>query len=75
MMKTLKLKTTTLKISGMSCAACVGHVTRALQALDGVQSAEVRLADGQATVTYDPTQVQISQLQEAVVGEGYEATR
>ena len=57
----------------MMCDACVGHVTKALSELPGVQTAKVSLADAQATVTYDPTKVQISQLQEAVADEGYEA--
>lgn len=58
----------------MSCAACVGHVTRALQGLDGVQSALVSLADRQAVITYDPAQVKTSQMVEAIVEEGYEAS-
>ena len=39
------MQTETLDVQGMSCEACVGHVTRALQGLDGVQSAQVSLAD------------------------------
>ncbi len=67
------MQTETLHVEGMSCAACVGHVTRALQGLDGVQSAQVSLADKQATVTYDPARVQAAQMVEAIVEEGYEA--
>jgi len=66
--------TETLDVHGMSCGACVGHVTRALQALDGVQSAQVSLADKQAVVTYDPAKVQASQMVESIVEEGYEAS-
>lgn len=68
------MQTETLDVQGMSCGACVGHVTRALQALDGVQSAQVSLADEQAVVTYDPAKVQAAQMVEAVVEEGYEAS-
>ena len=68
------LQTETLDIQGMSCEACVGHVTRALQELDGVQSAQVSLADRQAVVTYDPAKVQRAQMAEAVADEGYEAS-
>jgi len=58
----------------MSCGACVGHVTRALQGLDGVQSAQVSLQDKQAVVTYDPAKVQVARMAEAVADEGYEAS-
>ena len=68
------MQTETLDVQGMSCGACVGHVTRALQALDGVQSAQVSLQDKQAVITYDPARVQVAQMVEAVAEEGYEAS-
>jgi len=37
--------TTNLKVSGMMCQACVGHVTKALQSVPGVQSVLVELPD------------------------------
>jgi len=68
------MQTETLNIDGMSCAACVGHVTRALEGLGGVQSARVSLDDNRAVVTYDPDKVQAPQMLEAVAEEGYEAS-
>lgn len=68
------METKVLKVQGMSCEACVAHVTRALRALDGVQAADVDLSAAQATVTFDPAQVQISQMVTAVEDEGYEAS-
>ncbi len=68
------MQTVTMSVEGMSCGACVGHVTRALQGLDGVQSAQVSLQDKRAVVTYDPTKVQVAQMTEAVADEGYEAS-
>ena len=68
------MQTETLDVRGMSCAACAGHVTRALLGLDGVQSAQVSLTENQAVVTYDPVQVQVAQMTEAVAEEGYEAS-
>lgn len=56
------------------CAACVGHVMRALEGLNGVQSAEVSLEDKQAIVTYDPSKVQAAQMVDAITEEGYEAS-
>jgi heavy metal translocating P-type ATPase len=38
-------------VEGMSCAACVGRVERALKAVPGVGSAAVNLATGRAEVT------------------------
>ena len=68
------MQTQIFVVRGMSCGACVGHVTRALQALGGVQSAEVSLEDEKAIVTYDPARVQVGQMVEAVAEEGYEAS-
>jgi heavy metal translocating P-type ATPase len=45
-------QTISLSIEGMSCASCVGRVERALNAVDGVKSAQVNLATERATVTY-----------------------
>ena len=39
-----------IKIEGMSCEHCVGHVKEALQALQGTSSVEVNLAEKQAIV-------------------------
>jgi copper chaperone CopZ len=63
--------TTQLKISGMSCEMCVRHVTNALQGVEGVESANVSLEQGSATVEHDG--VDISAMLEAVREEGYEA--
>ena len=40
-----------LAVTGMTCASCVSHVERALQAVPGVLSAQVSLADQTARVT------------------------
>lgn len=39
-----------LKVSGMTCGACVRHVTAALQPLAGVERVEVDLAAGLALI-------------------------
>lgn len=44
---------TILEVSGMHCGACVGHVTKALQSVSGVQSATVDLQNGTATVQHN----------------------
>lgn len=65
------MQTTNLKITGMSCEACVSHTTKALQAVPGVHSATVSLETQSATVQHDG--VDPAKLADAVVEEGYEA--
>lgn len=60
-----------LKISGMSCGACVGHVTKALQSVPGVSSALVDLESKSARV--EGENLDLKQLQAAVEEEGYSA--
>jgi len=56
----------------MSCAACVGHVERALLAVDGVQTVRVSLLTNDARVEMDKD-VPWETLAKAVDGAGYEA--
>ncbi len=42
---------TTLKVTGMTCPHCVMNVTKALQAVPGVESADVSLERGEAVVS------------------------
>jgi Cu+-exporting ATPase len=60
-----------LSITGMTCAACVGRVERALQKVDGVLGATVNLATERATVTYLPAQTSLAHLKRAVRDAGY----
>jgi len=64
--------TVTVAIEGMSCASCVLRVERALQAVPGVESAVVNLANEKATVRFDPEAVGIDVLQAATAEAGYE---
>ena len=45
----------TLKIQGMMCGHCEAHVKKALEAIDGVSSAEVSHTSGTAVVTLSQT--------------------
>ena len=64
----------TLKISGMTCAGCARRVETALSKVPGVSSANVNLMTEQASVEYDPAQVQPPALVAAVDNAGYGAT-
>jgi len=60
-----------LGVTGMTCAACVRRLERALQKLDGVLEAMVNLATERATVRYLPASVSLAQLKRAVREAGY----
>ncbi|GIX47182.1 MAG: haloacid dehalogenase [Candidatus Tectimicrobiota bacterium] len=61
-----------LPIGGMRCASCAAHIEKALQALPGVQAAQVNFATQRATVQFDPTAVSVAQLAEAIAALGYQ---
>ena len=64
--------TTELKVEGMSCQMCVGHVTRALSEVPGVKSSSVDLEAGRATVQHEGADVKM--MIDAVEEEGYTAS-
>jgi len=63
----------TLKIEGMTCAACVRAVERAVKKLNGIENAEVNLATEKLTVSYDPYLIRVSEIKKAVEKAGYKA--
>jgi copper chaperone len=64
------MSTTTLEVSGMSCQHCVAAVTRALKKVPGVESAQVSLEAGRATVAGSAS---VERLVQAIEQEGYRA--
>ena len=63
----------TIPVSGMTCAACSGRVQRTLEQASGVESANVNLMTGAATVAYDPSVTSPEQLVETIRATGYGA--
>jgi Cu+-exporting ATPase len=61
-----------LQIEGMTCASCVSRVEKALKAVPGVADAAVNLATEKATVRLLSGTVDMSALEAAVRGAGYE---
>ncbi|MHB1294903.1 MAG: heavy metal translocating P-type ATPase [Anaerolineae bacterium] len=61
-----------LPIEGMTCAACVRHVERALSKVEGVLSVNVNLATERASVEYLPGMVTLEMLRDAVRAAGYD---
>lgn len=64
-------KQVTLPVTGMTCASCAMRIERGVKKVVGVAGAQVNLATEQATITYDPQQVQPQQLVNAVENTGY----
>ena len=62
----------TLSVGGMTCAACVARVERALTAAPGVELATVNLATRQAKVRYNPRLTNPGALTRVVTDAGYE---
>ncbi|MGH7507535.1 MAG: heavy-metal-associated domain-containing protein [Longimicrobiales bacterium] len=67
------MKTVTLRVEGMSCGHCLAAVTRALESVEGVRTANVDLGAGRAVVEYDEGATSPGELVGAVMDEGYTA--
>lgn len=62
-----------LKIEGMTCAACSRAVERVVSKLDGVESASVNLASEKLSVSYDGSKLRLSDIKKSVEKAGYKA--
>nr|WEG90124.1 heavy metal transporting ATPase 5.2 [Populus simonii x Populus nigra] len=62
-----------IRINGMTCTSCSSTVEQALQAIPGVQKAQVALATEEAEVHYDPKILGCNQILEAINDTGFEA--
>jgi len=62
-----------IAVSGMSCAACVGRVEKALNSVPGVSTASVNFGTEQAAVDYDESVVDFETLKTAIRDAGYTA--
>lgn len=57
---------TVLHIQGMSCAACEGHVNKALQKEKGIKEVTTSYVKGESLVKYDSSLITLSQIAAAV---------
>lgn len=67
------MDTVTLKLRGMSCAACATGIEQTLRSLPGVEQCSVNFGAELATVQYDAAQTNVAQMQDAVDEAGYAA--
>lgn len=63
---------TTIKISGMTCAACASRIEKGLKKLPGVTDAAVNFAAEKASVAYDPAQISLKDLSAKVETLGFQ---
>jgi P-type Cu+ transporter len=61
-----------LPVLGMTCAACVRRVEKAVAALRGVTLAEINLPLSRASIQFHPSLVAVETLAQAIRGAGYE---
>ena len=66
-------RTVSIPIGGMTCASCASRIEKVLKKLDGVDSAQVNLATETAQLRYNPGQVRLSGIREAIGKAGYQA--
>ncbi len=61
-----------LRPGGISCASCISAIETTLLELPGVDRAAVNMGTERVTVDYDPKQVGVARLRQAVADAGYE---
>ncbi|MED4569596.1 heavy metal translocating P-type ATPase [Brevibacillus agri] len=67
-------RSATLNIEGMTCASCAIRIEKGLAKMEGVKQANVNYAIERATVTYDPSKVDVTALQAKVNDLGYKVS-
>lgn len=65
------IKTVTLSVPGMTCAACPITVKKALSKVEGVSQVDVRFDKREAVVTFDDTKTSTQKLTDATTNAGY----
>ena len=65
------MKKVKLNIEGMHCTGCSTRLEKVLNNVDGVESAKVSLEEKKANIKYDETQVNESELKEAIEDAGF----
>ncbi|MER2226543.1 MAG: heavy metal translocating P-type ATPase [Carnobacterium sp.] len=66
-------KQKTFAIEGMSCASCAQTIEKVTGKLPGVANVSVNLATEKMSIQYDPDQIEIAAITNAVKESGYEA--
>ncbi len=67
------MKKETLKITGMTCAACAARIEKVVGKMEGVDRISVNLATEKAAVSYDPEKTDLDAIKEKIGKTGYSA--
>jgi Cu+-exporting ATPase len=62
----------TIKIGGMTCAACSQRVEKAIAKLEGIDKVSVNPATEKATLEYDPQIIRLSAIKDCIIRTGYQ---
>ena len=62
----------TIKVEGMSCMHCQMRVKKAVEAIEGVQRADVNLQTKQVTVDFEEGKANLEKVKAAIRETGYE---
>ena len=69
------MKKVEIKIEGMHCEGCSKRLTKVLNNVEGVKSAEVSLENKLADIEYDETVAKLEDLYEAIEDAGFEVVK
>lgn len=69
-----KVECVEFKVSGMSCESCEYHITSEVNKLAGIQSVAASYEKSNTIVVFDPQQVNINQIRQAIDSTGYLAS-
>lgn len=67
----IKTRRTSIKIGGMHCAGCASSIQNYLTRLKGVTKCEINLASEKANLEFDPSSVDLVEIENAVKESGY----
>jgi copper chaperone len=66
------MEKTAIKVDGMSCEHCVNAITKAVEALPGIASVAVSLAEKSVAVEYDSSKITLDKIKGEIEEQGYD---
>ncbi|HYE12123.1 MAG TPA: copper ion binding protein, partial [Patescibacteria group bacterium] len=66
-------KEVSIPIEGMTCSACAKAIERTVGKLPGVEAVSVNFATEKANIRYNPTDLRLSEIKQAIAKAGYKA--
>jgi len=69
--KTRNTRKARIHVTGMTCTTCAANVEKALAEKKGVAQAKVNFASGNASLEYDPAQVDLASIKDTISEVGY----